>query len=1233
MGSFGPVIGPAIPEEEPPGWMELGGALWRRETMTFDFIKNSVAKDNLVTDEEFDLNMKAGFSRSGLVSEIEGRSNAPDWITEPEARLKLLSTRSPLQFEQVYGQLSDEYRDRELIERAPWYATLPLSLGVGVLDAPAMLLGGIGGALVRKGTVTMSLKAKKQAGYTYKELMAERASSARYLTQKNVNPTAPSAVKARATVAKRIDDIDEAAAGFRRSAIGAGITEAAVSAAGVEVTLSDQVGRTGEEVAMNIVGSIALSGLLSGSAAAFGGMFKHATGGISDFQLQRARDGLDGVMYAPDSVNPLGGSTTTRPKPGDAVPPVDNSPVFFGDEVGVLPHQDDLNLRREYGMPDSGDVSKMTNYAEYIQARAAKAKEYTGIKATVPMRFLRALHPALRMKTSELSSVRDIAGALIDADFVEAGAHINGKPTVRNVQTVENKIRLDEADTQLQLNLIFNRGMEVVMKKGEEAGSAFSRPSAWNEWKRKNLMGRSSMFAALQEEVTKFIYAPGVYKASGPFKGMDAEIKGIADDLNKNIFGKWEDLQIRMAMIKTHKITGEAIIPEGMYFYMNRKWDIDKINANPNKLRKTLYDFYLKNAIAEEVRLMQGRHRDAKSAAPEPTQIDDVELMAKIDKSAKQAVSDFIEGVRGNPLHLATAEIAGGAIPDSLKARLPIPSEQVLGFLDMNLGKNMGSWIKSIAPEARLREALGGNGYEKRLNDLIANERDVRVESLNTLLKQDPKNKKLVKEIKRVKRAAEKDANDITNTIKSLRNEYGIPEDPDAWYLTAGKVLRAWNFVTKLGGMTISSGVDPAYLMSKAGLGAAIKALGHGLGGWPSMKRGYNKLESEYRSRGTKEFKEFRQDAHMLGIVSELVTNSRVDQYAMIADPTDIGTKWDDAVAKGTGVFSKLTLMSRYNDWIKSVSHMAYTFRIERALKENDLRYLADMGIDETSAKTIKKLWGMKGERQQGATPDGTEVDFVAPNIRAWHETGDPAAAAAQDLMRSVMRRAVDSTIVGPGVGDIPFVMRRPLGKIIGQFQTFPLAIMSRVVIPSVQRVMNKGDPLSQRLAALGVLAIMPTIFGLAVNTLKVAFREGPNTMEALEDYGPDRALMESIERSGMFGPYQQALNFADDISGNQISKAFADMTPWGEDGENLEVGYVSQTPWIDQLSVSVSTINDIGTFVAGIERAWANGDDMSWGTGSAARRLTPANNLFYTHYINKLIQEQIPFIREPTKK
>jgi len=291
------------------------------------------------------------------------------------------------------------------------------------------------------------------------------------------------------------------------------------------------------------------------------------------------------------------------------------------------------------------------------------------------------------------------------------------------------------------------------------------------------------------------------------------------------------------------------------------------------------------------------------------------------------------------------------------------------------------------------------------------------------------------------------------------------------------RVLRKYQVLTLLGGVTISSMPDLAMPVFKHGLGSTFKD------GWLPLVR------------NLKEAKLSRDQLKDAAVGLELETN---ETLRAIVDPTfslnKSKSRLENYMDIGTDQFSKLTLMSYWNNFNKRLAGHMSAARTLRSIKnyqslsKKEKTRLASLGIDERLANKIKAE----------AEKYSREVDgsFI-PNQKSWRD--DEARRA---FNQSVLKD-VESTIITPGRGDIPLIVQKSeLAKTIFQFKSFTAAATNKILISGLQRKDKE---------TLQGIVMLITMGGI-VNEIKaqLAGREGAKDA--------DDFIREGIARSGVAG-------------------------------------------------------------------------------------------------------------------
>lgn len=1255
---------PGVAPLDVPTFDETLDVLKRTETITGVAISagQQAAKPYYSIDDKMQEIMTGDFDVGDLTDKTL-KAN-PAWMQVPEYQDSLLSSRTQADFDYNLQQIEDNVRTQDVISRAPTGRVIAMSLGLGIIDPPSWLIGGPVGKGVTIGYQAIKLAGQKtllreldtittaatkskftldmnrarnirhQAQIDAKKIKlgtksrgqkaavtrranqiaakeAEIAATTSQVKKINLNKELkilqdkepfqynPTQKRIRTTMENQIVKLEsqikattdysklvknQSSADFARAQmitkeltppsllVGgvAGIADAAVFETGAQLT---QMDRSDEQTVYSILGSAAFGSILAGAGTLYNAYVpKVAQKYITRIEEAQARRGADAVSRATDTIE-IDARKIELEETGNSPEPV------FSDDGMTINSEVEFSLRDKYG----------EGTAKYENALYEHKLKYSNIAgADYGIKLLRSLHPSLRQATSSLEVNRRLSGALVESDYVQNSMYRNAAGNKARQYAVETRLNNDYRVTAVTAGRTLDDHFGSMLK---ESGKAPGNDIRLPRWARGPEQARVDFDEAVWRYIIDEDYmANGSAPPSDPFKGLETHVKSAADDLWNKIGKPWESRLRAVELLKD--TTG---VPPGHRRYIHAIWDTAAVKANEPELHDYLVKSYTRDMEAENIAAVTAAAKPGATPAK-------VLSSEEIASQAGGEASDFISKILKDQLNLAPGTRFADESAGALKQRSPIKSSEVRKFMVRNPSALMQSWMRDVAPEVRLRERFGNN-YEEDIGKMIDFEFQGRKKNLQALIDGDsPADAKAAtKRLKELEKDHAQGLKDIENMVSVLRNRYGLPKDPDSKMTAAGKILRTANFVTKLGGMTVSSVTDLAYIMLKLGMVRGGKAVAQAWGGW-------GKLDNHARSMGTKEFREFRNDAHTLGIVAELEVNSRLEAGLMMDDAQDIGRKLDRGTQRANTAFSHLAGMTQWNDWVKSISHMAYTQKILSLSANTDaksIQTLAELGMTPEMSKKILALTEKHGIKESGIN---------APNMREWHLSG-PDGVAAQQYMAATLTRLVDLTVVTPGAGDIPMILRTPMGRIFGQFQSFPISILSRVAIPTAQRM-------GQKEAGAFTGMMLTFAVGAGVYALKeIAAGKGKELAEA----NMGTIVNAGLKQSGMFGIYETGLSLVDSLTGDNFQKAM--------EGDNYREFHSSRDPIMGALSVSANAFQDVTQMVTGVSDMITSGKDMSWSTGSAIRRTTAGNNLFYTKYLGLKIQEALMNAPSPSEK
>lgn len=474
-------------------------------------------------------------------------------------------------------------------------------------------------------------------------------------------------------------------------------------------------------------------------------------------------------------------------------------------------------------------------------------------------------------------------------------------------------------------------------------------------------------------------------------------------------------------------------------------------------------------------------------------------------------------------------------VPGSSRQRtLNLPDNMMRDYLESDANYVLQRHIREASPDIELTRVFGNRNLESQLK-AIQDEYD-------ELMRSRPQ------EQAKLAKARENDIRDITAMRDRLVGTYGMPDDPSSFFVRAGRAMRNVNFVTKLGGMTVS----------------AIPDLARGVmvNGFSKTMKGYGALISKSPA-----FAANKSEMKKMGVMVETVLNSR---SRLMADLVDSSTRTNAAEAgldRVTDVFGKLTLMGQYNDINKAINGMVTADSILSGAAPASR--IAKLGISPSTAARINEQF-----RKHGEVLDGWHIG----NFEKWDD--DYAAGVFQ----SAVLKDTNNIIITPGVGDTPLWASSPIGRTVFQFRSFTTASYNRATIGG----------LSEGTAQF----YYGTAFQIALGALTYALKQSANGKEV--DWSPQKLAIEGIDRSGILGPLMEYNNMAEKATGGMFG--LGPLLGTGTQSRYASRGFIGSA-----LGPTFGLLDTVTDVTAGV----LNGDAGDRVLHSV-RTLLPGNNLFW---------------------
>lgn len=509
----------------------------------------------------------------------------------------------------------------------------------------------------------------------------------------------------------------------------------------------------------------------------------------------------------------------------------------------------------------------------------------------------------------------------------------------------------------------------------------------------------------------------------------------------------------------------------------------------------------------------------------------------------------------------------GGIVPKNVipegspfKSRtLPIPDKQLAEFLENDIETVAEFYMRSTAPQIEMTKKFGDKDM-KGVFEEIAWDYQQKIDK-------NPQNsKKLMDERDRV-------LNDLSAMRDQLYGVYNVPADPTSFWMRANKTTRNLQFLSKLGGMVLSSIPDLAR---------------------PIMVHGLKQNAKMFKALVTSPVKAKMgmQEAKVNAAIFEMIQSTRANAIADIGDMYKQGTKFEKTVEGMSNTFGAVSLMSPWNQMLKQWAGFVSSDAVLRnAVKWSDgtisssgKKKLAQLGIGENEAALIAEQINKHSDKG----------DIWLANAGEWDKE-------IAQIFKNAIIKDTDSMIVTPGVGDIPLWMRSPTGKLVGQFKSFVFASHNRMLIAGLQ----------QRDAAYFNGLMMSMALGTMTYAMKEIVRgEAPSSE-------PEKILAEAVDYSGVFALMAETNGIVEKATrGNVGINALTGNPPMSR--------YASRNFTGSILGPTIGTLEDVATVTGGIGmQIGSEPEGFTQRDLRALRRLLPYQNLWYTRNLLNYVEEQ----------
>ena len=564
-----------------------------------------------------------------------------------------------------------------------------------------------------------------------------------------------------------------------------------------------------------------------------------------------------------------------------------------------------------------------------------------------------------------------------------------------------------------------------------------------------------------------------------------------------------------------------------------------------------------------------------KVAAKYSSHVDKAEVSREeLDMVSQDFINKITSSTDGSEVNFYD-DIATEANPFK-RRQLKIPREKIQDFLINDPRQVAKIYNRATRPRMEMRRRFGSIDLKDKKAE-IADEYQAQKEVIdsNAEINNTPDATKQ-KQLMKLKKDYDTNIKDIDHLLKRIYGRHRTPADPTSVLYRTGKTVMDLNYMRMLGFQTLSAFPDIGRAVMVNGLGNTMETLSAFV------------KSPEIRNMAIEEVRD-------VGAAFDYVLNSGMARFGDIEHPAIYQTKVEKGIGVAAEVFSKMTMMPKWNDWLKQFVGVGIQKNLLKSITTvnrtpKQTTALAKAGINEEMAERIAVLYN-----KHGSNKDTIMLSGAANWTKGLKGDDLVSAGEASMAFRNAMNKTIDETIVTPGMGDMPVFLDKGIAPFVMQFKSFAFAANSKVMVAGLQQ--NDADIWSGAMlsafAGFGVYWAKETIKGNEI------------------DASTGDLAFEAADRSGLFGLTSEVLNLLSKGSGGALDVSRL----WGS-GNQLS-RYQSRTALSSFLGPSFQFAEEGFQVGGAIGRGEIAESDIK-----KMRRAIPLNNWFLLNELFNQVEE-----------
>ena len=328
------------------------------------------------------------------------------------------------------------------------------------------------------------------------------------------------------------------------------------------------------------------------------------------------------------------------------------------------------------------------------------------------------------------------------------------------------------------------------------------------------------------------------------------------------------------------------------------------------------------------------------------------------------------------------------------------------------------------------------------------------------------------------------------------------------------------SYAVRLGGVTLSSAMDPIKVV-----------VAHGLG--DTFKFGVLPMLQNYRATIARNGA-MREQGIRTGNVMEILHNVRMTEAYELHNPFATGNRTTAFIQKGTKLATSLSMIAHWTDLNKQIAHNVTSSRLLKyatigteKLTLKNKTWIANLGLSEDDLATVALEYAKQDTKHVAGV--------LYADLDRWADQGVAAKFAA------AFRREGRNNVTTPGLGDRPQFMSTPEGMLLGQFKSFMLSDQIRFFARQAQLagIADSGSEAFRQRIAFGAGVSSLVLGSVFVDAMKRAASENDASWDAFTkrwSENPGGAMYDSIDRSGALGALFDVSNTVGKATGGAVS-------------------------------------------------------------------------------------------------